>query len=68
MYTLKLTINFVAHLTFHVLKLKLFMCDDQKLNRKQKVWLDVHTIEHRFAIKINDILCAKETHMKGKSS
>jgi hypothetical protein len=53
MYTLKLTINFVAHLTFHVLKLKLFMCDDQKLNRKQKVWVDVNAIEHRFAVKIN---------------
>jgi len=29
-YTLKLSINFVAHLTFHVSKLKLFICDEQK--------------------------------------
>jgi hypothetical protein len=27
-YTLKLLINFVAHLTFHISKMKLFMCDE----------------------------------------
>ncbi len=27
-YTLKLSTNFVGHLTFHVSKLKLFLCDD----------------------------------------
>jgi len=59
MYTLKLLINFVEHLTFHVLKLKLFLCDDRKLNQKQKMQLDVHAIEHRFAIKIKSIFCAK---------
>jgi len=32
MYTLKLPINFVAHLTFHVSKLKLFLCDEQISN------------------------------------
>jgi hypothetical protein len=31
-YTLKLPTNFVGHLTFHVSKLKLFLCDDHKLN------------------------------------
>ncbi len=35
-YTLKLLANFVAHPTFHVLKLKLFLCDEQKSNQKQK--------------------------------
>jgi hypothetical protein len=30
MYTLNLPTNFVAHPTFHVLKLKLFMCDEQR--------------------------------------
>jgi hypothetical protein len=46
-YTLKLPTNFVGHLTFHVLKLKLFLCDDHKLNQKQKVQLDVNAIEHK---------------------
>jgi hypothetical protein len=32
MYTLKLPLNFVAHMTFHVLKLKLFLCDEQRPN------------------------------------
>jgi hypothetical protein len=36
-YTLKLSTNFVAHLTFHVLKLKLFMRDEQRLDYKQKL-------------------------------
>jgi len=36
-YTLKLATNFVAHLTFHVLKLKLFMSDEQRLDYKQKL-------------------------------
>jgi hypothetical protein len=34
--TLKLPSNFVAHPTFHILKLKLFLCDEQRPNRKQK--------------------------------
>jgi hypothetical protein len=37
MYTLKLSIFFFAHMTFHVLKLKLFLHDEQKLVRKQRV-------------------------------
>jgi len=35
--TLKLPSNFVAHPTFHVLKLKLFLCDEQRPNQKQRV-------------------------------
>jgi hypothetical protein len=31
-YTLKLPTNFVAHLTFHISKLKLFMCDEERPN------------------------------------
>ncbi len=41
-YTLKLLTNFVGHLTFHISKLKFFLCDDHKLNGKQKVQLDVN--------------------------
>ncbi len=41
MYTLKLPTNFVAHPTFHILKLKLFLHDNQRPNRKQKVQLKV---------------------------
>jgi len=37
MYTLKLPTNFLAHPTFHVLKLKLFMRDEQRLVWKQKM-------------------------------
>jgi hypothetical protein len=32
LYTLKLPPNFVAYPTFHVLKLKLFLCDEQRPN------------------------------------
>jgi hypothetical protein len=34
LYTLKLQINFLAHPTFHVLKLKLFLFDEQRPNQK----------------------------------
>jgi len=59
MYTLKLPTNFVVHLIFHVLKLKLFLWNDQKPNRKQKVWSEVDAIEHRLAAKIEGILHAR---------
>jgi hypothetical protein len=36
-YTLKFLFNFVAHPTFHISKLKLFLRDEQKLNHKQKM-------------------------------
>lgn len=49
MYTLKLSIIIFAHLTFHVLKLKLFLHDEQKLVRKQREWLKVDAIEHRWS-------------------
>jgi hypothetical protein len=41
MYTLELLVNFVAHPTFHVSKLKLFLHDNQRPNWKQKVQLKV---------------------------
>jgi len=65
-YTLKLLVNFVAHPTFHVSKLKLFLHDDQTLNRKQKVQLEVDAIEHRLAVKSKSILHAKQTCLRGK--
>ncbi len=66
MYTLKLPINFVAHPTFHVLKFKLFLWNDQKLNEKQKVWLEVDAIEHKLTTEIKGIFCAKQTCLKSK--
>ncbi len=54
--TLKLPSNFVAHPTFHVLKLKLFLCDEQRPNQKQRVWSKVDAVEHRLAAKIENIL------------
>jgi hypothetical protein len=65
-YTLKVLVNFVAHPTFHVSKFKLILCDDQKLNHKQKVQLEVDAIEHRLATKIEGILCARQTHLQSK--
>jgi hypothetical protein len=32
MYTLKFLVNFVAHPTFHISKLKLFLQDEEKLD------------------------------------
>jgi len=55
-YTLKLLTNFVAHLTFYIFKLKLFLCDDQWQNRKQKVWVYVDAIEHMLAVKIKSLM------------
>ncbi len=58
-YTLKLLTNFVTHHIFHVLKLELFLQDNQKPNWKQKVKLEEDAIEHRLAVEIKNILCAK---------
>jgi hypothetical protein len=44
-YTLKLPTIFVAHPTFHISKLKLFLNDEKKPNQKQKMWLEVDVIE-----------------------
>jgi hypothetical protein len=66
MYNLKLQVNFVAHLTFHALKLKLFLHDEQRLDRKQKVQLEIDAIEHWLATKIEGILCARQTCFKVK--
>ncbi len=57
MYTLKLPTNFVAHPTFHISKLKLFLQDNQRPNRKQKVRPEMDVIKHRLAAKIEGILC-----------
>jgi len=59
MYTLKLLVNFVAHPTFHVSKLKLFLPDKQRLDRKQRVQPKGDAIEHRLAIKIKGIFHAR---------
>jgi hypothetical protein len=37
MYSLKLPTNFLAHSTFHVLKFKLFLRDEQRLVQNQKM-------------------------------
>jgi hypothetical protein len=50
MYTLELLINFVAHPTFHVSKLKLFIYDEQRPNQNQKVQSKIDAIERRFVI------------------
>lgn len=65
-YTLKLPINFVAHSTFHILKLKFFFCDKQRPKRKQKVWPKVDAIEHMLVAEIESILHMKQTCLKGK--
>jgi hypothetical protein len=36
-YTLKLLISFVAHMTFHVSKLKLFLRDEKRPYQKHKM-------------------------------
>jgi hypothetical protein len=65
-YTLKLSTNFVAHLTFHVSKLKLFLCDEQRPNYKQKMSLEVNAIEHRLVVEIEGIHRTRQTSLKGK--
>jgi hypothetical protein len=66
MCTLKLPTNFVAHPTFHVLKLKLFLCDEQILDWKQRVQLEIDVVKHRIATKIENIFRARQTRRKGK--
>jgi hypothetical protein len=66
MYTLKLLINFVAHLTFHISKLTFILRDEHRPNRKQKVQLEVDAIEHRLVAKIKGIFHTKQTHLRSK--
>jgi hypothetical protein len=66
MYTLKLLVNFVAHLTFHASKLKLFLCDEQRLDQKQRMRSKSDAIEHKFTIKIKGIFHPRQTHLKSK--
>jgi hypothetical protein len=65
-YTLKLPTNFVAHPTFHILKLKLFLCDEQRLDGKQRVQLEINVVKHRLAAKIENIFRARQTCLKCK--
>jgi hypothetical protein len=65
-YTLKLFINFLAHLTFHISELKLFLHDEHRLNQKQKVLLVVDAIEHKFVIEIKGIFRGKQTCFRNK--
>jgi hypothetical protein len=55
-HTLKLLTNFVSHITFHVLKLKLFLRDEQRLDQKQRMQPKVDAIEHKLAVEIESIL------------
>jgi len=66
MYTLKLLINCVAHLTFHVSKLKLSLRDEQRPYQKQKVWSEVHAVEHKLVVEIKSIFHAKQTCLQVK--
>ncbi len=68
MYTLKLLVNFVAHLTFHVSNLKLFLHDEQRLDRKQKVQLNGDAIEHTLTVEIKGIFQARQTHLHARST
>jgi hypothetical protein len=66
-YTLKLLAIFVAYLTFHVLKLKLFLRDEQRLDQKQRMRLKVDAIEHMLVIKIKSILVQGRHVSKAKN-
>jgi len=55
LYTLKLLINFVAHLTFHVLKLKFFLCNEQRQMRP-----NVNVIKCKLVIEIKGILYVRQ--------
>ncbi len=55
----------MAHLTFHVSKLKLLLCDDQRPNQKHKVQLEVDAIEHKL-VEIESIFWARQTCPRGK--
>jgi len=65
-YTLLLPTTFMAHLTFHVSKLKLFKMDDKKPERKQKYHKGFNLMEHQLTAKIECILGAKQTQKCGK--
>jgi hypothetical protein len=66
MYSLKLLTNFVAHLTFQISKLKLFLCDKHKLDQKQGAWLDVKGIKHWLVVAIEGTLHKRQTCLEGK--
>jgi hypothetical protein len=66
MYFLKLLVDFVAHLTCQVSKLNLFLCDEQKLDQKQRARLKVDAIEHWLIAAIEGILHTRQTCFRGK--
>lgn len=55
-YKLKLPTSFMAHLTFHVSKLKVFFRDEKKPNPKQKMWLEINAIEDRLVSEVYNII------------
>lgn len=65
LYTLLLLKTFVAHLMFHVSKLKLFKVNDKKLERKQEYHKGFNIMEHRLIVEIKCILGAKQTQSCG---
>jgi hypothetical protein len=46
----------VAHSTFHISKLKLFLKDEKKLDQKQKMRLKVNVIEQKLANEIKSTI------------
>jgi hypothetical protein len=46
----------MAHLTFHVSKLKVFFRDENKPNPKQKMWLEINAIEDRLVSEVYNII------------
>jgi hypothetical protein len=55
LYILKLLINFVAHSTFHVLKLKFFLCNEQR-----QMQPNINAIKYKLAIEIKGILYVRQ--------
>jgi hypothetical protein len=55
-YELKLPTSFMAHLTFHVSKLKVFFWNEKKPNLKQKMWLEINAIEDRLVNEVYNII------------
>jgi hypothetical protein len=59
-YTLKLSIDFVAYPTFHISIF--FVCDEQRPDQKQRMWLEVDDIN------INSLLKSKAYSVWSKLS
>jgi hypothetical protein len=61
-----LATTFVAHLTFHVSKLKPFKVDDKRLERKHEYHKGFNLMEHQLVVEIECILSEKQTRRCGK--